>query len=169
MPREWLHVCLGWLAVAVGLAGTGLWVYQRWEVPQPVPFTHKKHVEFGIACDACHVGAKDSVKAGIPDASTCALCHQPGKTGPKTPESLKKYLEESLHIPWKQVYEAPRHVRFSHKRHAGLAGVDCKVCHGDIGGMDAPVGRQTVPLEMARCMDCHRREKVTTDCMACHR
>ncbi|OGS04690.1 MAG: hypothetical protein A3G41_00325 [Elusimicrobia bacterium RIFCSPLOWO2_12_FULL_59_9] len=169
MPREWLHAWLGWMVVAAGIAGIGLSAYRTWEVSQPVPFTHKKHVDFGISCDACHVGAKDSAKAGIPNTSTCALCHQPDKPGLKTPKTLEEYIRQMREIPWKKVYTVPQHVRFSHKRHVGSGGLDCKVCHGDVGKMDRPVARQTVPLRMEGCMACHRREKITTDCMACHR
>ena len=169
MSLERLHAWLAWLSVALVLAGAGLWVTQRWEVSQPVPFNHRKHVEFGIACDACHIGAKDAVQAGVPDTSTCALCHQPGKSNPKTPQTLEEYIREMKPIPWKKIYKAPRHVRFSHKRHVEVGGLDCKTCHGDIGKMEKPVSRQHVPLSMERCMACHRKEKVTTDCMACHR
>lgn len=149
--------------------GAGLWIYQTWEVTQPVPFNHKKHVEFGIACDACHVGAKDSAKASVPNISTCALCHQPGKASPKTPKALEQYMQEMKPIPWKKIYEAPRHVRFSHVRHVEKGGLDCRICHGEVGKMERPLGRQPVPLRMERCMECHRKERVTTDCMACHR
>lgn len=169
MSREQLYGWFGWLAVTLVLVASGWWIYQRWEVSQPVPFDHKKHVDFGIACDACHVGAKDAVKASVPNTPACALCHQPGKASPKTSKILEEYIQEMKTIPWKKIYRAPQHVRFSHKRHVEMAGLDCKVCHGDIGKMEGPVSRQAVPIQMERCMECHRREKVTTDCMACHR
>jgi hypothetical protein len=81
MSLERVHAWLGWLIV-VGIAcWMGSLVSRIWETPQPVGFSHKKHVEFGMACDACHEGAKDSVKAGVPNTPTCALCHQPGNAG----------------------------------------------------------------------------------------
>ena len=169
MSREWWLTALGWAAVALSLAGVSLWAYDTWEVTQPVAFNHKRHVDWGISCDGCHAGAKDAAKATIPGVSVCALCHQPGQSEPKTPQTLADYIQEGREIPWRKVYQAPPHVRFSHKRHVELGRLECRSCHGDVASMERPVGRQAVPLHMERCMDCHRREKVTTDCMACHR
>jgi len=134
-----------------------------------MPFNHKKHADFGIACDACHVGAKDSVKAGIPNTQTCALCHVPGKPNPKTSEELEEYINEMKVILWKNIYQVPRHVQFSHKRHVQMAGLDCKSCHGNIENMEKPVTRQLAPLRMENCLSCHKKEKVSTDCLSCHR
>ncbi len=136
---------------------------------QPVPFNHKKHVDFGIACDACHVGAKDSVKATIPNVETCALCHIPLKENPKTPKALERYIQEMKEIPWRRIYQVPAHVQFSHKRHVEMGGIECKVCHGEIETMEKAMIRQPVPLPMEGWVSCHREEKITTDCLACHR
>ncbi|MBI4425824.1 MAG: cytochrome c3 family protein [Elusimicrobia bacterium] len=169
MSREWLLAAAGWAAVVLGLGGLSLWAYGTWEAAQPLAFDHKRHVAWGIACNGCHVGAKDAAEATLPGVSVCALCHQPGRAAPPTPDALAEPIEEGREIQWKRIYKAPAHVRFSHKRHAGLGGVECRSCHGDVGSLERPVGRQAVALRMERCMDCHRREKVTTDCMACHR
>jgi hypothetical protein len=169
MRREWLLAGAGWGAVALTLAGLGLWAYDAAEAKQPLPFDHKRHVAWGVACVGCHVGAKDAVRATLPGASVCALCHRPDRTAPPTSDALAGYIRDGREIPWRRVYEAPAHVRFSHRRHVALGAVECKACHGDVASLERPVGRQTVPLRMERCMDCHRREKMTTDCMACHR
>lgn len=169
MTREWQLAWLGWAGVALGLAVVTLWAYDSRQVEQPVAFNHKRHADWGIACAACHLGAGDSVKATIPNTPVCALCHMPGRAEPKTPQTLAEYIEEGLDIPWKKLYQAPSHVRFSHKRHVAVGGVECASCHGDVASMERPLGRQPVKLAMGRCLDCHRRERVTTDCLACHR
>ncbi|MBI3291807.1 MAG: cytochrome c3 family protein [Elusimicrobia bacterium] len=167
--RERVYTAAAWLVVVGVVAATLRRVYQTWGTSQPVAFNHQKHVGFGIACEACHVGAKDAARATIPNVQTCALCHIPGKDNPPTPARLEAYLQEMKEIPWKEIYKAPQHVRFSHKRHVELAGLDCKACHGDIAGMERAVVRQPVALKMENCLACHRRENVTTDCLACHR
>jgi cytochrome c553 len=136
---------------------------------QPVPFSHKAHVNFGMACDSCHLGAKDSVKTTIPNVQTCAFCHIPDKKMPRTPKSLGEYIREMKEIPWEKVYQSPPHVRFSHQRHVEMAGLECKSCHGDIANEEKALVRQLVPLNMGSCLGCHKVEKVTTDCLACHR
>ena len=166
---ERLSTSLGWAIVVGVLIGTGVWLYKTWEVTQPLPFNHKLHVDFGITCVACHIGAEDGVRASIPNVETCALCHTEGKEGPKTPPDLEEYIKERREIPWKKIYESPEHVRFSHKRHVEMAGLECKVCHGDVGMMEKAVARQKVPLNMTNCLSCHAKEKITTDCMACHK
>lgn len=167
--RERVYALAAWLLVAGVGAATLRWVYVTRGAPQPAPFNHRKHARFGIACEACHLGAKDAARATIPNVQTCALCHVPGKPNPPTPTRLEAYLREAKEIPWKEIYKAPKHVRFSHKRHVEMAGLDCKTCHGDIAGMERAVVRQPVALEMENCLACHRREKITTDCLACHR
>lgn len=136
---------------------------------QPVPFNHKAHVNFGVACDSCHLGAKDAVKTSIPNVQTCALCHIPGKQTPRTPKSLEEYIRKMKEIPWERIYQAPPHVRFSHKRHVEMAGLACSSCHGDVANTEKALVGQLVPFNMKSCMSCHKEEKVTTDCLACHR
>lgn len=167
--RERIYGLAAWVFVAATVVWALWQTYGAVGAAQPVPFNHRSHADFGIACDACHVGAKDAVRATTPNVQTCAFCHVPGKENPKTPQSLEEHIREMKPIPWQKIYKAPPHTRFSHKRHVEMAGLDCRVCHGDMGKMDKAVVRQAVPLQMAWCMGCHRKEKVTTDCMACHR
>lgn len=158
-----------WLFIAAVTAGLLVWIRQGGLTPQPAPFNHKKHVDFGIACEACHVGAVEAVKATLPPIQTCALCHVPDKETPPTPKSLAAYIRQGKEIPWRKIYQAPPHVTFSHQRHVAMAGLACQTCHGDISRMEKALLRPPVPLEMERCLACHRKEKVTTDCLACHR
>lgn len=167
--KEHLRVGLGWLFITAVVICVLQWAYQTWGVSQPIEFNHKKHADWGMACDSCHVGAKEDIKATIPNVSVCAFCHVSGKQTPPTPKELEEYIQEMREIPWKSIYKAPKHVRFSHKRHMEIGGLDCKSCHGDVGKMERALRKQSVELQMARCMACHRKEKVTTDCLACHR
>lgn len=158
------------LLFIVGVAvGTLMWTVRFWGSPQPLAFNHKKHTDFGIACAACHVGAKEEAHATIPNVQTCALCHVANKPTLKTPRILGEYIRESREIPWQKIYKNPQHVRFSHKRHAGIGGIDCRTCHGNISAMDKPVTRQSIPLSMNHCMSCHRKEGISTNCLTCHR
>lgn len=141
-------------------------------VEQPVAYPHAKHIDLNIACVACHTGALEGSHAGIPRSATCALCHKAELSFPPTPPELAALLQKGEEIPWKQVHIAPRHVYFSHRRHAGIAKIDCVDCHGDVKTMEAPFARRKFAggtEGMARCVACHRKENVTTDCLSCHR
>lgn len=141
-------------------------------VEQPVPFSHSKHAALKIDCEACHTGAKQGVHAGIPRTDSCALCHRPERVFPPNPGPLAAYLATGREIPWQQVHAGPRHVYFSHHRHVTLAKIECSDCHGLVETMDSPFIRPVFEggeNGMNRCVDCHRKEKVTTDCLSCHR
>lgn len=168
--RDLLQTWATWLFLAAVAAGALLWGYRFQGVSQPAPFNHKAHVVgLGMACEACHDGARESARATIPNVRLCALCHVPGKKTPRTPRSLEKHIRNMKEIRWKTVYEAPPHVRFSHERHVRMAGLECQRCHGDLAKTEKAVARQAVPLTMGNCMECHRKEKVSTDCLTCHR
>ncbi|MBI4564378.1 MAG: cytochrome c3 family protein [Planctomycetes bacterium] len=139
---------------------------------QPIAFPHAKHVALKMECVSCHTGARDQTHAGIPWIHSCTPCHRLDRPFPKTPPELLEYINAVKEIPWLQVHRAPRHVYFSHRRHVAVAGIDCAECHGDVQSMDRPFSRPMFPAGQAgmdRCIDCHRKERVTTDCLACHR
>ncbi len=135
---------------------------------QPLAFNHKKHVDGGLECSACHAGIADgTARARLPELDVCLNCHG-SEDNPKT-KPLRDFAAAGKPVPWKQVYHVPEHVYFSHRRHVASAKLECAVCHGDMAAREAPVTRQTVPIRMERCVECHRERNVTTDCMACHR
>lgn len=138
---------------------------------QPVKYNHAKHIKLGMECAACHTGAYDSDRAVIPEAQKCGFCHKPDRDFPPTSSSLAQYIEEG-EIPWIQLHKVPRHVYFSHRRHTKLGGLDCSVCHGDVKSMEQPFVKRYFPAGldgMNRCVECHRKEHVSTDCLGCHR
>lgn len=137
---------------------------------QPVAYNHKKHVaDLGLECAFCHTGiAEGKAHAEFPPLEICASCHSEKSGNPKA-DAVWAYVAENRPIPWKKIYNVPPHVYFSHRRHVGLAKLDCALCHGDMTKKETPVTRQAVAISMGRCSACHRRNKVTNDCLACHR
>lgn len=141
------------------------------EVSQPAEFPHAGHIALRISCVSCHNGAFDEARARIPSTQICALCHRPGRSFPPTSLQLAGFINSGEEIPWKQAQRLPRHVFFSHRRHVRVAGINCANCHGNLGTKIEPVTRsffKTGEAGMMQCVDCHRRERVTTDCLGCH-
>lgn len=78
-------------------------------------------------------------------------------------------------LEWRRVHTLPAFSKFDHRAHVG-AGVDCRVCHGAVDGMERV--RQEERLSMGWCVNCHRETARTgvalkpvspsLDCTACH-
>ena len=74
-------VLTGLLVIALGVTLDELqrspWVTRQGQRPdQPVPFSHKHHVQgLGLQCQYCHVTVEKSSYAGIPPTKTCMNCH----------------------------------------------------------------------------------------------
>ncbi|MBI4597879.1 MAG: cytochrome c3 family protein [Candidatus Omnitrophica bacterium] len=173
--RERLLLLVG----VILLAGAVLYAERQGRTRRPavvqpsIPFNHQKHIAAGFKCAGCHVYVNSQPFAGIPTVQECLECHASWRA--KTPElsridpQLKAIAAEGKEIPWQQVHRVQPHVYFSHQRHVTTAKLDCAVCHGEMKYVTRPVDRQTVPINMERCLECHRKERVTTDCLACHR
>ena len=160
------------IATMLLLTGVAFYIYSRaagTNRRQPISYNHKKHLALELECASCHLGiAEGRAQARIPTVEVCAACHTSDDENPKA-KAVRDYVSANKPIPWKKIYSVPDHVYFSHRRHVGMAKLDCAVCHGDISKAEAPVTRQAVKISMARCVDCHYKMKVTNDCMACHR
>jgi ssDNA-binding Zn-finger/Zn-ribbon topoisomerase 1 len=63
------------------------------------------------------------------------------------------------------VYQIPSFVFFSHKNHLD-AGAKCESCHGKVAERER-LFRET-DISMNGCMNCHRINKASVDCMFCH-
>ncbi len=167
-PTLWIAVAaVAGLAAALAVVAN-LGVAQVFGVSQPAAFSHQAHVDYGIKCTGCHLGAEDEEQATIPGISKCALCHVPGKASPKTSPELKEYVKAGREISWVRVHRVPKHVRFSHALHNKTAELECVVCHGDVAKMAEAFRRQPVRITMNRCMGCHAEKKVSLDCLSCH-
>lgn len=131
---------------------------------------HSKHVGLNMDCAACHIGARDSAYAGLPSVDTCAKCHRSDREFPPTPPELMEYIDSGTEIPWVRVNRLPGHVYFSHETHVKYGHFDCGECHGDMKDPVNPVERPLVQTpKMAVCIECHRQQHASTDCLACHK
>ena len=95
------------------------------------------------------------------------LCH--AKVAKDRPEVKKliAYADSQREIPWERVYGFPSEalVKFQHAPHI-RAKVACARCHGDM--TQATTAQPLVKHNMGTCLSCHRQNKATEDCAACH-
>ena len=139
---------------------------------QPVFFRHDVHAgQYKLDCKYCHYSAESAMWPGIPSMKTCMGCHLiAGASIPQVQKLRQIALSDSV-VQWVAVYNLPPFVHFPHMRHvagptAVKAGVKCQTCHGTVERM--PQVYEYPPLKMGWCLDCHLKNKVTTDCTACH-
>jgi hypothetical protein len=147
--------------------------------PQPIQFSHQKHISLGIQCLYCHPGALRGQSPGLPTTAKCNGCHQQiAQTTPEaTPDpemaKLDAYLKNNEPISWVPVAILPDYVYYSHSPHIA-AGLNCENCHGEVSQMT--VARPQV-MNMGWCINCHRARYANdpvmltrlTDCVTCHK
>ena len=155
-------------AVGVTLATAVAWILVLPEAPvaQPIAFNHAKHRAAG--CIVCHSGVSEGARAGIPQGDLCLRCHAAAPAR-GVPAAVWTDIAAGRKIAWRQVTEIPDHVRFSHRRHTGVAGLACASCHGDMQARTIPFDRAPIRLQMDTCLSCHTREGASEDCAGCHR
>jgi hypothetical protein len=151
--------------VRAGIATASAWLAGL--AQQPVEFPHNKHVAAGLECIDCHTGVDSRAAAGLPSVRKCMLCHSTIATDKPGVKALKQYSDQKLEIPWVRVYEFEHsaQVKFQHAPHI-RAKVECKTCHGEVAQMS--VAQPVVKHTMGTCITCHRQNKATDDCTACH-
>jgi hypothetical protein len=137
---------------------------------QPIDFPHNIHNpdEIGIECQECHTGVRTSARAGIPSVNYCMFCHETlGNEADPRIQMLRDYAKRGEDMRWERVYGflEESHVRFNHASHI-RAGVDCATCHGDLASMT--VAERVVEHTMGFCLDCHKQQGASTDCLTCH-
>jgi len=140
-------------------------------IVQPIRYSHKLHVEQeGMECIDCHQSVEAKPYATIPQIDVCSDCHADEPLS-ESPEEVKllAHIERDSVIAWDQIYEVPDHVYFSHRRHVTLGQISCSDCHGNVAEQLEPAPAPMTPMTMEWCMDCHRENKVSTDCLTCHR
>jgi len=135
---------------------------------QPLSFNHKKHNEQGIECTTCHAHFKEQTFSGMPTLSVCLECHKDPLSQHPDEEKIRQYHRDGKEISWKRLYQMPEDVFFSHRRHVGIAQLDCRQCHGEIGQSEKPPAKPLVKMTMRWCMDCHTKTNANNDCLACH-
>ena len=152
-------VLTGLIVIALGVTLDQLqrspWVTRQGQRPdQPVPFSHKHHVQgLGLQCQYCHVTVEKSSYAGIPPTKTCMNCHAQIWTNAQLLEPVRSSWATGQSLVWTKVHDLPDFVYFSHESHVNK-GLGCSSCHGRVDQMPLMYAQNT--LQMEWCLDCHR-------------
>jgi hypothetical protein len=163
----------GWLAIAgLLLAAVFVPLIARGgpAVPQPVAFNHRKHTQdLNLSCEFCHKYVRDGAHAGLPAAETCSMCHQAPLGSSPEAARVTELLAEGDPLQFNKLVRLPSHVYYTHRRHVGIAELECDNCHGAIADTERPPERPLISITMEFCIDCHTERGQTRDCNACHR
>ncbi|RXH58525.1 cytochrome c3 family protein [Granulicella sibirica] len=156
-------VLTGLIVIALGVALDQLqrspWVTKQGQRPdQPIPFSHKHHVEgLGLQCQYCHTSVEKSSYAGIPPTKTCINCHSQIWTNAALLEPVRQSWATGASVQWIKVHDLPDYVYFNHSIHVNK-GIGCASCHGRVDEM--PLMYQQNTLQMEWCLNCHRNPAV---------
>jgi hypothetical protein len=156
-------VLTGLIVIALGVGLNSLqrspWVTRQGQRPdQPVPFSHKHHVEgLGLQCQYCHTSVEKSSYAGIPPTKTCINCHAQIWTNAALLAPVRQSWATGESIPWIRVHDLPDYVYFNHEIHVNK-GIGCASCHGRVDEM--PLMYEENSLQMEWCLNCHRNPSV---------
>mgnify|MGYP001401631446 CR=1 FL=1 len=155
-----LVICLGTVG---GALLAGVWYYFTpkytrvgYQPDQPVPFSHKIHVEqLGMDCRYCHSFVEVASHSNVPTTQTCITCHGSGKVQSDNPKltAVVNSWESGNPVQWNRIHQVPDYAYFNHAVHVNR-GVSCYSCHGDVSAME--VVYQHEPQSMAWCLECHR-------------
>ncbi len=156
-------VLTGLIVIALGVGLNSLqrspWVTRQGQRPdQPVPFSHKHHVEgLGLQCQYCHTQVEKAAYAGIPPTKTCINCHAQIWTNAQLLEPVRHSWATGESINWIRIHDLPDYVYFNHEIHVNK-GIGCASCHGRVDEM--PLMYQQNSLQMEWCLNCHRNPAV---------
>ncbi|MEO6982413.1 MAG: cytochrome c3 family protein [Edaphobacter sp.] len=152
-------VLTGIIVIALGVTLNELqrspWVTRQGQRPdQPIPFSHKHHVEgLGLQCQYCHTQVETAAYAGIPPTKTCMNCHAQIWTNAELLEPVRQSWATGASIQWIRVHDLPDYVYFNHEIHVNK-GIGCASCHGRVDEM--PLMYEQNTLQMEWCLNCHR-------------
>jgi hypothetical protein len=139
-------------------------------IPQPVAFNHRKHTQdLGLTCEFCHKYVRAGAHAGLPDVETCSMCHQARQGTSAEAAKVTELIAAGNPLHFNKLFRLSSHVFYTHRRHVGIAELECNNCHGAIAETERPPDRPLLEITMEFCMDCHREQGQTLDCNACHR
>ncbi len=134
---------------------------------QPIPYSHKQHLAFGLQCKECHTNPEPGKLMTFPDTAKCMQCHVTiGKDKPSI-QKIANYAASKQEIPWVRVYKVLPGVAWSHSAHLA-AGVKCETCHGDVKQL-AAMSEVTSVITMYSCLSCHEMNHAKTACETCHK
>jgi hypothetical protein len=134
---------------------------------QPIPYSHKKHLAFGLDCKDCHANPEPGKLMAFPDTGRCMLCHETIAKDKPSIQKLAGYAKSKQAIPWIRVYTVLPGVAWNHRVHLA-AGVKCETCHGQVREMDA-MSEVTSVVTMYSCLNCHDINHAKTACDTCHK
>jgi hypothetical protein len=152
-------VLTGLIVIALGVTLDQLqrspWVTRQGQrADQPVPFSHKHHVQgLGLQCQYCHTTVEKSSYAGIPPTKTCMNCHAQIWTNAQLLEPVRRSWATGQSINWTRVHDLPDFAYFNHEIHVNK-GMGCATCHGRVDQMPLMYAQNT--LQMEWCLNCHR-------------
>ncbi len=168
-PRRRLVWLLG-VAVLVVATATVLRAARQAPVSQPIAFNHLIHTrDLELGCEFCHKYVRSGAHSGLPDAENCSLCHRVQLGTSEEAAKLTKMINDGEPLQFNKLFRLADHVFYTHRRHVGIAKLECQNCHGAIADTEQPPTRPLVQITMNLCLDCHRKRELTVDCNACHR
>ena len=94
------------------------------------------------------------------------LCHERIIITHPEIRNLREHFYRGDPVEWVRVYTLPEFVYFNHEAHIRRQ-VDCGRCHGDVRSMDRIIPAHEI--NMGFCVQCHRDNGVSHDCLMCHR
>ena len=134
---------------------------------QPIPYSHKKHLAFGLECKMCHTNPEPGKLTTFPETGRCMQCHATVAKDKPTIRKLANYAKSKQVIPWVRVYIVLPGVAWSHRPHL-QAGVACETCHGQVREMEQ-MSEVTSVTTMYVCLNCHEMNHAKTACDTCHK
>lgn len=167
MKKKWHYI----IGIAALLVLSVVFIsFSESKIIQPIEYNHYVHVEeAGMDCISCHQYVETHESAGLPLLETCAECHEES-LGESIEESrLVEMITENKALNWGRIFQMPKHVFFSHRRHVVLGELECAVCHGVMEGLTKPPQKSQNKIDMDFCLDCHEILNVSIDCLDCHR
>jgi hypothetical protein len=134
---------------------------------QPIPYSHKKHLSFGLNCKDCHASPEPRKLMTFPDTDKCMLCHATVAKDKPAIQKLAAFAKSKQAVPWVRVYTVLPGVAWSHRAHLE-AGVKCETCHGQVRDLEA-MSEVTSVTTMYSCLHCHEMNQAKTACDTCHK
>lgn len=134
---------------------------------QPIAYSHKKHLAFGLECKKCHANPEPGRLMTFPATSTCMECHVTIAKDKPSIQKLTEYAKSKQAIPWVRVYTVLPGVAWNHRPHLE-AGVKCETCHGQVREMEA-TSEVTSVTTMYSCLHCHEMNHAKAACDTCHK
>jgi len=133
---------------------------------QPLPYSHRQHLELGLECADCHVNPDDGPLMTFPDTETCLSCHESMPASAATLKRLIASRASETPVPWVRIYRLADYVYWSHSTHIA-EGIACATCHGPVAERDTMTLETNVTTKQG-CVTCHEARQALSDCGACH-